>query len=180
MIDNIKGLGFQWEGGQILPRIRNEYPYYKYMSTESECGNGSMDWDAAEHTFHLINHYLGNGCSDYNNWNLILCDNGESPWGWRQNALIRVNSANRTFEYTPEYYTYRHYSNFITNGSQILTAQPTGDTKVPIIVALTPDNKYVIVAGNFNDTTHDISVKIDNKYLNVSLRPHSLNTLLQK
>ena len=52
-------------GGQILPAIRKKYPYYKYMQTESECGSGTFDWKAAEHTFRLINHYIGNGCEEY-------------------------------------------------------------------------------------------------------------------
>ena len=180
MEQNIKGIGFQWEGGQILPRIREQYPDYRYTSSESECGNGSMNWEAAEHTFHLINHYLGNGCSEYNNWNLILCDQGESAWGWRQNALIRVNSADRSFEYVPEYYAYRHYSSFIQNGTKILSAQFTGKEKVPVIVAMNPDNKYVVVAGNFEDECHNICVKIGDKYLNINLIPHSMNTYFQK
>lgn len=180
MPSNIKGVGFQWEGGQILPRIRKEYPDYTYVSSESECGWGSFDWPAAEHTFHLINHYLGNGCSEYNNWNLILCDQGESAWGWRQNALIRVNSANRTFEYAPEYYSYRHYCSFIGNGAKILTTKASGDEKTPTLIALTPDNKYVVVAGNFSDKPRSVSVKLNKKYLNVTLNPHSMNTFIQK
>lgn len=180
MADNIKGVGFQWEGGQILPKIREKYPAYRYISTESECGNGSMDWGAAEHTFHLINHYLGNGCEEYNNWNLILCDQGESAWGWRQNALVRVNSSDRSFEYVPEFYTYRHYSNFIGNGTKILATLPASEGKTPVLVALTPENKYVVVAGNFNDQPQDISVRLDKKYLNFTLAPHSMNTFAQK
>jgi glucosylceramidase len=92
MSKSIQGVGFQWEGGQILPRIRQKYPDYKYVQTESECGWGSFDWKAAEHTFQLINHYLGNGCEEYTFWNAILADNGVSGWGWKQNALIRVDS----------------------------------------------------------------------------------------
>lgn len=65
MPETIQGVGFQWEGGQILPKLRAKYPQYKYVQTESECGWGSFDWKAAEHTFGLMNHYLGNGCEEY-------------------------------------------------------------------------------------------------------------------
>lgn len=180
MQKNIKGIGFQWEGGQILPRIRAEYPNYRYISTESECGNGSMDWRAGEHTFHLINHYLGNGCSEYNNWNLILCDRGESAWGWRQNALVRVNSKDNTYEYVPEWFSYRHYSQFIQNGTKIIGYQPTGSEKTPVLVALTPEGKYVVVAGNLGDEEKSITVMIGKKYLNATLAPHSIHTYVQK
>ena len=92
---SISGMGFQWEGRDILAAIRAQHPDWSYICSESECGWGSFDWPAAEHTFELINHYLGNGCNEYNFWNFILADNGESPWGWKQNALIRVDSKER-------------------------------------------------------------------------------------
>ncbi len=180
MKEHIKGIGFQWEGGQILPRIREEYPEYRYISTESECGNGDMDWPAGEHTFGLINHYLGKGCSEYNNWNLILCDKGESAWGWRQNALVRVNSVDNTYEYVPEWFAYRHYSHFIKEGSKIIGCQPAGSGKVPVLVALNPEGKYVLVAGNLSDEPSVVSVEVGNKYLNLSLAPHSFNSFVEK
>lgn len=180
MKENVTGIGFQWEGGQILPRIREDFPDYRYISTESECGNGSMDWRAGEHTFHLINHYVGNGCSEYNNWNLILPDRGESRWGWRQNALVRVNSADRSFEYVPEWFAYRHYSTCIREGSRIVGFRPTGPEKTPVLVALNPDGKYTVVAGNLGDQHRNVSVAVGDRYLNLSLPPHSFHSYIQK
>lgn len=179
MSQNIKGVGFQWEGGQILPRIRAKYPQYKYMQTESECGWGSFNWQAAEHTFGLINHYLGNGCDEYTFWNVILADDGTSTWGWKQNALIRVDSKTRTFTYTPEYYAVKHYCNVITPGSHIV-AYKSKEDKIPVLVCKTLQNKYMVIAGNFNDETKEISVKVENRYLNILLQPHSLNTFEEK
>ena len=180
MKDHINGIGFQWEGGQILSRIRAEYPNYRYISTESECGNGNMDWKAGEHTFHLINHYIGNGCSEYNNWNLILPDRGESRWGWKQNALVRVNSKDRSFEYVPEWFAYRHYSQFIQKGTKIIGHQPTETNSTPTLVAMTTDNKYVVVAANVGDEVRTLSVKIGDRYINLTLEPHSFNSFVQK
>lgn len=56
-----------------------KYPQYRYMQSESEGGWGSFDWTAAEHTFDLMTHYLGNGCEEYTFWNAILADGGVSP-----------------------------------------------------------------------------------------------------
>jgi glucosylceramidase len=175
MQESIQGVGFQWEGGQILPRIRAKYPQYRYVQTESECGWGSFDWKAAEHTFERINHYLGNGCEDYTFWNVILYDDGISGWGWKQNALIRVNSKEGTAVYTPEYYAVKHYCRYVPAGSQ-LTAFQSAENKLPVLVFLTPENKYVVVAGNFNDEAKPLTVKINKKFLNVTLEAHSLNT----
>ena len=71
---------------------------------KANADGAALTGGAGEHTFELMNHYLGNGCNEYTFWNFILADNGESPWGWKQNALIRVDSKARTFTYTPEYF----------------------------------------------------------------------------
>lgn len=180
MSQTVEGVGFQWEGGQILPRIREKYPQYKYVQTESECGWGSFDWRAAEHTFGLMNHYLGNGCDEYTFWNAILADSGESGWGWKQNALIRVDSQKKTATYTPEYYAVKHYSHFITPGSKLLTYKSSGEDKKPVLVLLNPQGEYIIVAGNFQDQPQQLSVKIGKKYIEVTLDAHSLNTFITK
>lgn len=57
--DCVSGLGFQWEGRENLTDIRRKYPHLKLVSSESECGNGSMDCKAGEHTFMLLGDYIG-------------------------------------------------------------------------------------------------------------------------
>ena len=178
MKDAIDGVGFQWEGRQILPKIREKYPNYKYVQTESECGWGSFNWASGEHTFKLINNYLGNGCEEYTFWNVILTDDGTSTWGWKQNALIRVDSKANTATLTPEYFAVKHYTHFITPGSKLLSY--TEEDNVPVLVAVNPADEYVVVAGNMNDTAKEVSVKIGDKYLNASIQPHSFNTFVTK
>lgn len=180
MAQSVKGVGFQWEGGQILSKVRSKYPQWRYVMTESECGSGTFDWKAAEHTFHLINHYLGNGCEEYTFWNGILCDSGISPWGWKQNALIRIDTQTRKAIYTPEYYAVKHYTHYITPGTKILSYEASTKNGMPILMALTPQNKHLIIIGNFNNATKIQTVKIGNRYLNVELQPHSFNTFIEK
>lgn len=176
----ICGMGFQWEGREILPSIREQHPDWEYVCSESECGWGSFDWKAGEHTFELINHYLGNGCCEYNLWNCILTDHGESTWGWKQNALVRVDSQKRTFTYTPEYYAVKHYSHVVAPGSKMLRYKGKEEDNKPVIVFLTPENKYLVIAGNFNDGPQELCVQLGNKYLDVILQPHSLNTFCMR
>ncbi|MDE5702641.1 MAG: beta-glycosidase [Bacteroides sp.] len=180
MKDAVEGIGFQWWGGQILPEIRKKYPNYKYMQTENECGSGTFDWKAAEKTFHLINHYLGNGCEEYTFWNAILCDEGKSSWGWKQNALIRVDSKSGSATYTPEYYAVKHFSNKVVSGTKVLNYKERDEDWLPVMVFLTPENKYLVVAGNFNDEARRLTVKLGNKYLDVTLQAHSFNTFCMK
>ena len=180
MSNTIKGVGFQWEGRDILPRIRAKYPQYKYVQTESECGWGSFDWEAAEHTFHIMNDYLGNGCEEYTFWNIILADSGASGWGWKQNALIRVDSQKQTATYTPEYYAVKHYANFVTPGSEVVAFKKSGEDKKPVIVFRNPKGEHIIIAGNFQGQPQQLRVKLGKKYLEVTIDAHSLNTFISK
>ena len=145
------------------------------MMSESECGNGSMDWKAGEHTFFLISDNLGNGVEEYYNWNFILTDNGVSPWGWTQNALIQVDSKTRKMRYTAEYYAYKHFSHFISKGTEMIGYAGREYSDMPV-VAFKSKGKIIITAGNFTDKEANVSVRIGGKYLNASTMPHSFNT----
>ena len=176
----VSGVGLQWEGGQLLPALRKKYPKMRFVQTESECGWGAFDWRAAEHTFERINHYLGNGCEDYTFWNAILADNGVSTWGWKQNALVRVDSKKRTYTLTPEYYAVRHYAQFVPQGSRIVGFAPAGKQGLPVLVARTPGGKLAVMAGNFGDSQRTVTLRLGKKYLNMTLAPHSLNTFAER
>lgn len=179
MKDNVSGVGFQWEGREILPAIRKKYPYWHYICSECEC-NGNFDWPRGEHVFELINHYLGNGCDEFYNWNGVLADEGLTAWGWKQNSLVRVNSKTKTYTFTPEYYAFMHYSHFVEPGSKILGYAGYTGTNLPVLVAKNVQGKYVIVAGNFNKDSRNVTIKLGKKYLNVKLQGHSFSTFVVK
>ena len=139
-----------------------------------------MDWKAGEHTFFLIADNVGNGCDEWYNWNFLLPDQGMSPWGWSQNALIQVDSKTRAFRYTAEYYAVKHFSHYVTPGSQMVAYSPKGENNMSIVVYRTPEGKYVVIAGNFGDTKQKLSVQLGKKYLNAELVGHSFNTYIVK
>jgi glucosylceramidase len=176
---NVHGIGTQWECRENLPQLRERYPNHRFMVSESECGNGQMDWAAGEHTFFLISDNLGNGCDEYYNWNFILTDNGISPWGWTQNALVQVDSKTRSMRYTAEYFAYKHFSHFITPGTEMVGYAGRNYSKTPVTVFKNEKN-IIITAGNFTDSESSISVKIADKYLNIKPQPHSFNTFIVK
>ena len=176
---NVKGIGTQWECRENLPQLRMRYPNHRFMVSESECGNGSMDWAAGEHTFFLLSDNLGNGCDEYYNWNFILTDNGISPWGWTQNALVQVDSKTRTVRYTAEYFAYKHFSHFITPGTEMIGYAGRNYSKTPVVVFRNGKN-VIVTAGNMTDTEATLAVKVAAKYLNMKLQPHSFNTYIVK
>lgn len=72
----------------------------------------------------LISDNAGNGCDEWFNWNFLLPDNGTSPWGWKQNALIQVDSKTRKFRYTAEYYAVKHFTHYVIPGSRMINYYP--------------------------------------------------------
>ena len=186
---SVEGLGFQWEGRENLDIMREKYPDLHMISSESECGNGQMDWRAGEHTFYLLHEYIGRGCDEYYNWNFILCDQGRSAWGWKQNALVQVKklddltisqSDNITaqsngqivncqivkygYRYTPEYYAYKHFSHFVEPGSTLLAFYPIKDG-LQAIIFQRPDGRRVIICGNTNNEAKSLSIGINSSSL---------------
>lgn len=179
--DHVNSIGLQWEGRLIIDSLRQRYPNLHLISTESECGNGQMNWRAGEHTFHLLADYIGRGCDEYYIWNFILCDQGKSPWGWKQNALVQVKSVNLSHRYTPEFYAVKHFSNLVTPGSRMQGYVPREQTGgMPVIVFQRPDKKYVVIAGNLTDEQRTVTVRLGKKYLNMSMPAHSFHSYISK
>lgn len=177
--EQVKAVGLQWEGRQIIDSLRQRYPALRFISTESECGNGRMDWRAAEHTFMLLCDYIGRGCDEYYIWNFILCDDGKSPWGWKQNALIQVDSKTRQHRYTGEYYAVKHFSRFVVPGSRMVGYAPQKDG-LQAIVFVTPQGKRIVIANNSSNEARPFSVKIGKKYITEQMAAHSMHTFVEK
>lgn len=173
---SIDGLGFQWEGREIMPEIRRQYPHFHYICSESECGNGDMDWRAGEHTFFLIADNLASGIDEWYNWNFLLPKRGTSPWGWNQNALIEFDSETRTVRYTPEYYAVKHFAQAIPAGSTIVGAIGRENPDMPTVIARTPAGKYNVVVANRTDEARPFAVTIEGRQLTATLPPHSFST----
>ena len=171
----LKGIATQWECRENLPKLRERYPQLRLMMSESECGNGSMDWKAGEHTFFLLSDNLGNGVDEYYNWNFILTDNGRSTWGWPQNALIQVDSKTRQKRYTAEYYAYKHFCQFVASGTEMIAYAGREYSQTPVVV-FRNGQQIVVTVGNFTGSEASLSVKVKGKYLNVAAAPHSFNT----
>ena len=68
----------------------------------------------------------------------------------------------------------------VAPGSKILQYKAKGEDNQPVIIFLTPENQYLVVAGNFNGKQQNLSVTLAGKYLEVTLQPHSLNTFYTK
>lgn len=171
-----KGAGFQWDGKGAIPYISKEYPHLKMMHTEAECGNGSNDWGAAEHTWWQMKHYLKNGATVFSYWNMVLDQTGVSPWGWKQNSLITINTDTKVVEYHPEYYLMKHLCHDVEVGATRLVTEGDEDA----LAFQNPDGSVALVMVNRGNESKDVAVKYNGKFLNLKLQAKSFSTVTIK
>lgn len=169
----ITGISFQWAGKNAIPGIHAKYTNLKLMQSETECGNGSNDWKAAEYTFSLMKHYFENGVSVYSFWNSVLDETGRSMWGWKQNSMITVNSSTKEVVYNPEFFLMKHFSFYIMPGARKVKTEGNNSE---MLAFLNPDKSLIVIIGNKNDSAKEANVRIGNKRLTVQMEPHSFNT----
>jgi glucosylceramidase len=169
----VKGVGFQWGGRPAVLEVHSKYKDLKLMQTESECGDGSNDWKAAEHTWDLMRSYIGNGVNYYIYWNMVLEESGVSTWGWEQNALVTVNSKTKNVKYTPEFYLMKHFSHFVENGAYRIQISKLGAN---MLAFQNPDGQIVIVVYNSEDSDQVMRIKIGDKMITPKLSSKSFNT----
>ncbi|PQV50205.1 glucosylceramidase [Jejuia pallidilutea] len=173
--DYIKGIGFQWAGKGAIEAVHATYPDMELMQTETECGDGSNDWNAAEYTFNLMKHYFENGANSYMYWNMVLDETGKSQWGWKQNSMISIDSNTKAITYNPEFYLMKHLSAFVAPGSVKLKA--TGDDENAIVFYNEAKNEVVILAYNTAEENQGLELKINDKDIKATLEAKSFNTL---
>ncbi|MBV6647872.1 MAG: hypothetical protein KI790_20600, partial [Cyclobacteriaceae bacterium] len=169
----IKGVGFQWAGKGAIPSVNDKYPDMDLIQTETECGDGSNDWAAAVYTFSLIKHYFDNGVNAYTYWNMILDETGKSQWGWKQNSMITIDKANKTYTYNPEFHLMKHFSYFVAPGSVSLDM-----TTQENVLAFKSGDKVVLFTYNPNPDDEVVELRIDDIQQKVTIPAASFNTFV--
>jgi glucosylceramidase len=169
--DIVKGVGFQWAGKGAIQKVHEKYPEMRLMQTETECGNGSNDWSAAEHTFNLMKHYFNNGANSYMYWNMVLNETGKSQWGWKQNSMISIDSQTQKVTYNPEFYLMKHFSFFVKPGfHKVVSSDPN-------CLAFSSMDELVIIYYNEGQTA-DKEFAINKMNFKATVTQKSLNTFV--
>ena len=172
----VSGVGFQWAGRGAIADVRRKYPDLLLVQTEQECGNGKNDWKGLLHSWDILKHFIDNGVSIYDYWNIALLEGGVSRWGWAQNSLIVIDSIQHTYRWTPEYYLMKHVSHFVKPNAHYL--KTAGEASQISISLLNPNGQLVIVAveqEGYNRWLEIVLPNKDKKY--IFLHANSVNTI---
>ena len=163
----IKGFGFQWAGKEMIADAHKAYPLLHIMQTEN-------NWSSAEHTWSLLKHYLNRGAEAYIYWNFILETQGISHWGWEQNSMVTINKTTKEVRFTPEFYVMKHLSHYVKSGALLLAVSDNND----LLVFKNPDGKIIAILANQSEKDKKVSVKLGEKYFNLTLKAKSFNSIV--
>ena len=170
----ISGIGVQYNSLKALPFLHKNY-HLPMMETETRCYNGKNTWKEGEDTYGLMIAYLKGGCQAYMYWNMVLNETGKSSWDWSQNSSVVVDTKNKTYSFTPQFYVMKHFSAFVSPGGYLLVPKKTSNDA---ILFQNADGSVVVVVANKETTTKKFSFSIDEKVLSVELDAKSYNTFI--
>src|SRR5665213_593339 len=162
----IKVLGYQWEMEASVTSANSSY-HLPVWQTEHQCGNypwasgytttAPNDQAYAVESWGLIRNWIKAGITAYCAWNMILDtvgDSIDSKMPWAQNALLTVDISAKKLNITPTYYVFRHFSQFVAPGAQVV-ATTGGDA----LAFKNRDGSIVAVMYNSGSaTTYTLSV----------------------
>lgn len=171
----ITGAAFQWAGRDAIGDIHKRYPDLTLFQSEQECGDGKNDWKGTIHSWKQLKHYIDNGASAYDYWNISLLQGGISRWGWAQNSLIVVNPEERTYEYSLEYYLMKHISHFVQPGAYNISI--TGNAAEHSLAFLNPDHSLIVLVAETSGKGQCLHIQNGTKEYNIPLKANSINTL---
>ena len=173
----IQGVGLQWAGKGAVAALHRLHPDLRLYQSEQECGFGENDWRYCRYTWSLLKHYLGNGATAYQYWNISLREKGLSRWGWAQNSLVTVDTQARTFVYNPEYYLLKHVSHFVQPGARLVTTFSFRGYENQLAF-VNPDGSVVIVMQNDMCEELPVNVLIGSQMISAVLPADSFNTFV--
>jgi glucosylceramidase len=171
----LSGVGYQWEGYDIMATHYQRYPSLPFWQTETRCGNGSNDWAYAEEQFGDRKNAFDRGAKAFFEWNMALEKNGLSHWNWKQSSLISIDTVQKTVTYNPQYYVSKHFSYFVNPGAHYV--KMTGGF-VDRVGFLNPNGDLVIIVCNKLASNVVTTIKVDNQMYKPTLPSKSFNTFV--
>lgn len=170
----IKGVSYQWAGKYAMQVTRQSWPEMNLIQSENECGNGDNSWEYARYVYDLFQHYLSNGAYAYVYWNMVLENEGESTWGWKQNSLVVVEGD--AYSLAHEYYVMKHFSRYVEAGAKRLKL--SGPFTSNSVAFKNPDGSVVVTVFNPFDREMNFELTLEGKKHGFRLEKDSMNTFV--
>jgi glucosylceramidase len=172
----ITGVGFQWAGEGAIGETHQKHPDKKLMLTETNCGDGSNDWNYADYTFDQFHLYISNGANAYMQWNMVLDEKTQSWWGWPQCSMITINRNEKRVIYNPQHHLAKHFSYYIRPGAHRI--ESSGGDYSDQLVFKNPNDDIVAVVKNGSFDNISLALRFGNQMITPTIPAQSFNTFL--
>ncbi len=172
----ITGVGFQWFGDAAVDPTVENFPEKKIMQSETKCGNGDNSWAYAFETYDQMHWYLSRNAVAYMQWNMVLDQTGMSSWGWKQSAMVTVDTISRKAIFNPQFYVVKHFSNFIKPGAKRVYCSSNEYLKP--LAFQNPDGSIICILTNRENFTKTLTINFNKRLVEVELKAGSVNTLV--
>jgi glucosylceramidase len=107
-------------------------------------------------------------------WNVSIESGGISHWGWRQNSLVTVDPATKTFKWNHEYYLLKHLSHFVQPGATRVEIEGTMDDALAF---RNRDGSVVASLRNARPFAQAVNIAVEGASLALTLDADSYNTV---
>ncbi len=186
------GIGFHWyenwSGGdpmfENIGKVNEMYPNKNLLFTEGcvELFNPEkyQHWPNGERYGRSMINDFNNGTVGWTDWNILLDEKGgPNHVGNFCFSPIHANTQTGELIYTPSYYFIGHFSKFIQKGAKRISSV-SSRSQLLTTSFLNPDGKVATVVMNTSDQKITYSFCIGTKSTEVSILPHSIQTLIDE
>lgn len=175
------GTGFHWYVSEEFENIGKVHDMFqnKHLLFTEGCQEGGPkigEWFVGERYGRNMIGDFNNWCEGYIDWNIVLDEaGGPNHVNNLCSAPIIADTVNDSLHYNSSYYYIGHFSKYIDAGAKRLISSCSIDG-VYMVAFKNMDDRIVIVIMNENEKSQEISIKINDKFLNVILLEHSIAT----
>ena len=172
----ITGVGYQYQGQDLMLATHEKYPKKKIAQTETECFNGANSWVEGMKTFSKIIEDTNNFSCSYFFWNMILNESGRSTWNWSQNSLITIDRKTDKVLCNPEFYAMKHFSGTVMSGAKRIAV--SGGSFKNVVGFLNPSGSKVIIFQNDSDQIISTELVVGSSCFKLDVPANSMNTVI--
>jgi glucosylceramidase len=181
----LAGVGYQYGGQTAMLDTHKKYPDKKMMQTETECYNGGNSWTEGMTTFRKMIEDMNHFACGYMYWNMVLNEKSTSSWGWKQNSLLKIDSATKQIIYNPEFYSMKHFGHFVRPGAARVGLSVRNEvegapaiTDQNAVAFRNPSGDLVVVVGNPGAAVLPVTLQTGDREARLQIPARSMNTLV--
>jgi hypothetical protein len=116
--------------------------------------------------------FFNAGISVYSQWNMVLDTSGLNIAGWRQYAMIMIDTIGKKVNFMPQFYQARHYCYVKPGAFRIATS---GNSSVAVIAFRNLDGENILIATNKGgDAT--VAINFNGQKIKPTIPGSSFNT----